>query len=75
MRNVARLSIAIGGFLIVNSLILVGLVLLIFLNLIDPIILTDVSTSSLLTLMFITFGVLDLVAGIILILDLSLIHI
>jgi hypothetical protein len=69
MRNVARLSIAIGGFLIVNSLILVGLVLLIFLNLIDPIILTDVSTSSLLTLMFITFGVLDLVAGIILILD------
>jgi len=69
MRNVARLSIAIGGFLIVNSLILVGLVLLIFLNLIDPIMLTDVSTSSLLTLMFITFGVLDLVAGIILILD------
>ena len=69
MRNVARLSIAIGGFLIVNSLILVGLVLLIFLNLIDPIMLTDVSTSSLLTLMFITFGVLDLVAGILLILD------
>lgn len=69
MRKMARLSIAIGGFLIVNSLILVGLVLLIFLNLMDPVILTDVSTSSLLTLMFITFGVLDLVAGIILILD------
>ena len=69
MRKMARLSIAIGGFLIVNSLILVGLVLLVFLNLMDPVILTDVSTSSLLTLMFITFGVLDLVAGIILILD------
>ncbi len=69
MRKIVRLSIAIGGFLIVNSLILVGLVLLIFLNLLDPIILTDVSTSSLLTLMFITFGVLDLVAGIILVLD------
>ena len=69
MRKIVRLSIAIGGFLIVNSLILVGLVLLIFLNLLDPVILTDVSTSSLLTLMFITFGVLDLVAGMILVLD------
>ncbi len=69
MRKIVRLSIAIGGFLIVNSLILVGLVLLIFLNLLDPVILTDISTSSLLTLMFITFGVLDLVAGMILVLD------
>ena len=69
MRKIVRLNIAIGGFLIVNSLILVGLVLLIFLNLLDPVILTDISTSSLLTLMFITFGVLDLVAGMILVLD------
>ncbi len=56
MRKIVRVSIAIEGFLIVNSLIFVGLVLLIFLNLLDPVILTDVSTSSLLTLMFITFG-------------------
>jgi hypothetical protein len=69
MRKIARLNIAIGGLLIVTSLILVGLVLLIFLNLIDPVILTDAYVSSLLTLMFITFGILDLVVGIIFILD------
>jgi hypothetical protein len=69
MRKIARISIAIGGLLIVTSLILVGLILLIFLNLIDPVILTDSSISSLLTLMFITFGFLDLVTGIIFILD------
>jgi hypothetical protein len=69
MRKIARLNIAIGGLLIVTSLILVGLVLLIFLNLIDPVILTNAYISSFLSLMFITFGILDLVAVIILILD------
>lgn len=67
MRRIARLKVAIGGFLIFTSLILVGLILLIFLNLIDVDVLSSASISPLLTLIFLAFGILDLIAGIILI--------
>ena len=69
MRNKARLYIGLGGFLIVSSLILVGIILLIFLNLIDPEILIAQSNKPFFIFIFVTFAILDLLAAIILILD------
>ena len=66
MRKLVRLSVAIGGFLIVTSLILTGTVFLILLNLIDISVFSDQTSTSLLTLMFLAIGILDFVAGIIL---------
>ncbi len=68
MRKLVRLSIAIGGFLIVTSLILTGTVFLILLNIIDVGVFADQTHTSLLTLMFIAISVLDFVAAIILLL-------
>ena len=68
MRKLVRLSIAIGGFLIVTSLILTGTVFLILLNIIDVGFFADQTHTSLLTLMFIAISVLDFVAAIILLL-------
>jgi hypothetical protein len=68
MRKLVRLSIAIGGFLIVTSLILTGTVFLILLNLIDVGVFTTQTHTSVLTLMFLAIGVLDFIAGIILLL-------
>ena len=68
MRKLVRLSIAIGGFLIVTSLILTGTVFLILLNIIDVGIFANQTHTSLLTLMFLAISVLDFVAGIILLL-------
>lgn len=69
MRNIARLSVAVGGFLIVSSLILVGVILLVFLNLIEIEVLSSSVNTSFLSLIFIIFGILDFVAGLILIMD------
>jgi len=66
MRKLVRLSIAIGGFLIVSSLILTGAVFLILSNIIDVTVFADQATVSLLTLMFLAIGVADFIAGIIL---------
>jgi len=68
MRKLVRLSIAIGGFLIVTSIILTGAVFLIFLNIIDVSIFAEQASMSLLTLMFLAIGILDFIAGIILLL-------
>jgi hypothetical protein len=68
MRKLVRLSIAIGGFLIVTSLILTGTVFLILLNLIDVGVFANQTHISVLTLMFLAIGILDFVAGIILLL-------
>ena len=69
MRKLVRLSVAIGGFLIVTSLILTGTVFLILLNLIDISVFSDQTSTSLLTLMFLAIGILDFVAGIVLLLN------
>jgi hypothetical protein len=66
MRKLVRLSVAIGGFLIVTSLFLTGTVFLILLNVIDIEILGDQIGTSLLTLLFLTIGLLDFIAGLIL---------
>ncbi len=68
MRKLVRLSVAIGGFLIVTSIILTGAVFLIFLNIIDVSVFAEQASMSLLTLMFLAIGILDFIAGIILLL-------
>jgi len=68
MRKLVRLTIAIGGFLIVTSLILTGTVFLALLNIIDLEVITNQTTAYLLTLMFMAIAVADFVAGIILML-------
>jgi hypothetical protein len=68
MRKLVRLSVAIGGFLIVTSLILTGTVFLALLNIIDIKVFTDQATAYVLTLMFLAIGVADFIAGIILLL-------
>ena len=66
MRKLVRLSLAIGGFLIVTSLILTGTIFLILLNMIDVEVFADPSTTSVLTMLFLAIGVLDFIAGILL---------
>jgi hypothetical protein len=63
MRKLVRLSLAIGGFLIVTSLILTGAIFLILLNIIDASVFTDPATTSVLTVLFLAIGVLDFIAG------------
>jgi hypothetical protein len=66
MRKLARLSLAIGGFLIVTSLILTGIVFLLLLNMIKVEVFTDPAITSVLTMIFLIIGILDFIAGIIL---------
>jgi hypothetical protein len=66
MRKLVRLSLAIGGFLIVISLILTGAIFLILLNMIDVSVLADPATTSVLTMLFLAIGVIDIIAGVIL---------
>jgi hypothetical protein len=65
-RKLVRLSLAIGGFLIVTSLILTGAIFLILLNMIDVSVFTDPLTTSVLTMIFLAIGILDFIAGILL---------
>jgi hypothetical protein len=66
MRKLVRLSLAIGGFLIVTSLILTGTIFLILLNIIDVSVFADPVTTSVLTMIFLAIGILDFIAGILL---------
>ena len=66
MRKLVRLSLAIGGFLIVTSLILTGTIFLILLNMIDIEVFADPATTSVLTMLFLVIGILDFIAGILL---------
>jgi hypothetical protein len=66
MRKLARLSLAIGGFLIVTSLILTGIIFLLLLNIIKVEVFTDPAITSVLTMIFLVIGILDFIAGIIL---------
>jgi hypothetical protein len=68
MRKLARLNIAIGGFLIVTSLVLTGIIFLILMNIIEIDVFADQTNTLLLTLVLLVVGVLDFVAGIILML-------
>ena len=66
MRKLARISLAIGGFIIVTSLILTGAVLLILLGIVNVEIFTDRNSTFLLALVFLALGLLDFVAVVIL---------
>ena len=66
MRKLVRLSLAIGGFLIVTSLILTGTIFLLLLNMIDVEVFADPATTAVLTMIFLAIGILDFIAGIIL---------
>jgi len=66
MRKLVRLSLAIGGFLIVTSLILEGTIFLVLLNMIDVKIFADPAATAVLTMIFLAIGILDFIAGIIL---------
>ena len=66
MRKLVRLSVAIGGFLIVASLILTGTVFLALSNAIDAGVFADRTSFSLLALAFLAIGVADFIAGILL---------
>lgn len=66
MRKLVRLSLAIGGFLIITSLILTGTIFLILMNMIDVEVFSDPVSTSVLTMIFLSIGILDLIAGIIL---------
>jgi len=68
VRKLVRLTVAIGGFLIVTSLILTGTVFLVLLDIMDITVFTDPAPASLLTLMFLAIAIADFIAGIILIL-------
>lgn len=63
MQKLIKLCIAIGGFLIVSGLILTGIVFLILSNIIDMNVLTDQVAVALLTLIFMTIGVVSIIAG------------
>ena len=66
MRPIARFRVALGGFLIVTSLILTGTIFLILLNIIDVGVLANPAITSILTMLFLAIGVLDFIAAIIL---------
>ena len=66
MRKLVRLSLAIGGFLIVTSLILTGTIFLLLLNMINIEIFEDPAITSVLTMIFLAIGILDFIAGVIL---------
>ena len=68
MRPIARFQVAVGGFLIVTSLVLTGTVFLILLNIIDVGVFADQVTMAVLTLIFLAIGILDFIAGIMLLL-------
>jgi len=66
MRKLSRLAVAIGGFLILTGMILTGTFLLALFNLIDIDVFVSETHLLLLTLMLLLIGILDIVAGIIL---------
>jgi hypothetical protein len=66
MRKRERVCVAIGGFLIIMGTILTGVTLLILFNLVDVAVFEYETHMSLLMLAFFLIGILDFVAGIIL---------
>jgi len=66
VRKVGRLAVAIGGFLIMMGLILVGAIALTMLKIIDVSALVNETYLLLFMLALLSIGVLDVIAGILL---------
>jgi len=66
MRKLSRLAVAIGGFLIMMSMFLIGAIVLTALNVIDISALVNETYLLIFMLALLSVGVLDVIAGIIL---------
>ncbi len=66
MRKLSRLGVAIGGFLIATSILLIGLILLVLSNFVDISIFANETNMLLLMLILLSIGILDFVASVIL---------
>ncbi|MGB9959997.1 MAG: hypothetical protein ACPLKQ_05705 [Candidatus Bathyarchaeales archaeon] len=66
MQKRERVCVAIGGFLIMMGAILTGAILLILFNLVDVNVFKSETNTLLLMLTFFLIGILDFIAGIIL---------
>jgi len=66
MRKLSRLAVAIGGFLIMMGMILIGTIVLTLLNVIDITAFMNETYLLLFMLALLSVGVLDVIAGIIL---------
>jgi hypothetical protein len=66
MRKLSRLAVAIGGFLIMMGMILIGAIALTLLNIIDPSAFMNDTYLLLFMVALLSVGVLDIIAGIIL---------
>jgi len=66
MRKLSRLAVAIGGFLIMMGMILIGAIVLTLLNVIDITAFMNETYLLMFMLALLSVGVLDVIAGIIL---------
>jgi len=66
MRKLSRLAVAIGGFLIMMGMILLGAIILTLINVIDITAFINETYLLMFMLALLSVGVLDLIAGIIL---------
>jgi len=66
MRKLSRLAVAMGGFLIMMGMILMGVVVLTLLNVIDVAAFVNETYLLMFMLALLSVGVLDVIAGIIL---------
>jgi len=66
MRKLSRLAVAVGGFLIMMGMILMGAIVLTLLNVIDISAFANETYLLMFMLALLSVGVLDMIAGIIL---------
>jgi len=66
MRKISRLAVAIGGFLIMMGMILLGAIILTLLNVIDITAFINETYLLMFMLALLSVGIIDLIAGIIL---------
>jgi len=66
MRKLSRLAVAIGGFLIMMGMILLGAIILTLINVIDITAFINETYLLMFMLALLSVGILDLIAGIIL---------
>jgi len=66
MRKLSRVAVAIGGFLIMMGMILLGAIILTLLNVIDITAFINETYLLMFMLALLSVGILDLIAGIIL---------
>jgi len=66
IRKLSRVAVAVGGFLVVMGMILIGTFALVLFNVLDIGVFTNETHLLLLTVGLLSIGVLDVIAGVIL---------